>query len=62
MLTLIAFFSRFIDNRTVFKASKVKHSHAPVRTTAHEHIHAIRTESYVEDLFVMGNQLGFGCQ
>jgi hypothetical protein len=57
--TFIVFRSGLVNNRAMLKTSEIKHSYAPVCTTAHEHISTIRAEPNIIYFFVMGDELCF---
>ena len=46
----------------MLQASKVEHSYTTVRAAAHEDINTVSTETHVEDLLIMRNELGLGSQ
>lgn len=46
----------------MFQAAEIKHAHAAVCTATDKHVDAVCAKSDVKHLFVMGNQLCFGCQ
>lgn len=60
-LTLLGFIRRLVDDRTVLKTAKIKHTDAPIGPTADEYVHAVRAKADVENLLVMSNELSFGC-
>lgn len=52
----------FVDNGAVLQASEIEHANAAVLATADEYVDTISAESYIVDLLVMRNELGFGGQ
>lgn len=46
----------------MFEAAEVEHSDTAICATADKDIDALGAEADVEDLFIMGDQLGLGCQ
>ena len=43
----------------MLQTSEVKHSHTAIRAAANKDVDTIGTKAYVEDLFVMRDQLSF---
>ena len=48
---------RLVDDCTVLEATQIEHPYTSIRTTAHEYINALGTESHVEHFLVMGDEL-----
>ena len=47
----------FVDDGAVLETPKVEHPHAAVCPTAYEDVDTASAEPYVEDLFVVSNEL-----
>lgn len=58
MQTFVVFGSWFVDDGAVLETSKIKHAHAAVGAAGDKDVDAVGAEANVEDLFVVGDELG----
>lgn len=60
--TFVILGSRLVDNGAVLEAAEVEHADTAVGAAGDEDVDAVGAEADVEDFFVVGDQLGLGCQ